>query len=161
MHAPRTLLGLVGHGLRDAARAVLRRAPHHVPIVGPPGSTAIVTAPGALEAYTALAGPTWRNEVCARTALEVALNRPGRLASRLTCPLLVQVGENDSVAPPAAARRAAARAGQHAELLTYPVDHFDVYEGPWQRQALADQIEFLSRQATVASATATESRVAG
>ncbi|HUR04997.1 MAG TPA: alpha/beta hydrolase [Nonomuraea sp.] len=152
-HAPRTLARLVLHGLRDGARALIRLTPHHIPIVGLPGSAAIITTPGALAGYTELAGPTWRNEVCARTALEVALNRPGRLASRLTCPVLVQVGENDSVAPPAAARRAAARAGRHAELLTYPVDHFDVYAGPWQRQALADQLEFLSRQAAPARGT--------
>ena len=59
----------------------------------------MITAPGALEGYHALAGPTWRNEVCARAALEVALNRPTRKASRLRTPMLVQVGENDSVAP--------------------------------------------------------------
>ncbi len=143
---PTKLLPLVAHGLRDVARSLMGRSPHHLPIVGAPGSTAMITAPGALEGYQALAGPTWRNEVCARVALEVALNRPGRMATRLTTPILVQVAENDHVAPPAAAWGAALAAGAHAEVRNYPLDHFDVYEGPWQRQILADQIVFLDQQ---------------
>ncbi|HSV38682.1 MAG TPA: alpha/beta hydrolase [Nocardioidaceae bacterium] len=139
------LAPLVTNGIRDASRASVGRSPHRIQIVGEPGSLAVITAPGALEGYLALAGPTWRNEVCARTALEVALNRPVRFASRLDCPLFVQVGQNDTVAPPDAARRAAAKAGSNAELVEYPVDHFDVYAGFWQRQALADQVGFLSR----------------
>jgi dienelactone hydrolase len=140
---PRRLVPLVLHGLRDAAHALTRRSPHVIPVVGSPGSVAIITTDGAVEAYTALAGPTWRNEVCARTALEVAFNRPLRFAARLRCPLLVQIGSGDRVAPPAAAQRAATKAGRRAETRTYPIDHFDVYVGQWQQRALADQLEFL------------------
>lgn len=142
---PRRIGPLIGHGLRDAARAVTGRSPHYVPVVGEPGSVAIITAPGALAGYTALAGPTWRNQVCARTALEVAFNRPTRFAARVRFPLLVQIGQNDAVAPPAAASRAAVKAGRHAEVQTYPVDHFDVYDGPWQQRALTDQLTFLGQ----------------
>lgn len=134
-----------GHGLRDVARALIKRAPHYVPVVGPPGSAALISTPGAEDAYTAMAGPTWRNEVCARTALEVGLNRPTGFAGRVPCPMLVQVGANDQVAPPNAARRTAKKAGRRAQLREYPVDHFDVYQGPWQRRALADQLDFFSR----------------
>ncbi len=141
---PVTLLALVGHGLRDLAAALRGRSPHHLPVVGKPGSTAVMTSPGAYAGYLALAGPTWRNEVGARAALEVAFNRPTRYASRLRAPLLVQVGEYDAVAPPSAARRAA-RAARNAVTRTYPVDHFDVYDGPWQQRALADQLAFLTR----------------
>ena len=69
---------------RRGRAACFGRSPHHLPIVGAPGSTAMITAPGALEGYHALAGPTWRNEVCARVALEVALQPPepdGRAAA--------------------------------------------------------------------------------
>lgn len=142
---PRALPPLVAHGLRDAAGGLLGRRPRHLPIVGEPGRTAMITAPGALAGYQALAGPTWRNEVCARAALEVAFNRPVRYAARLRSPALVQVGEYDAVAPPAAARAAATKAGPTAEVLTYPLDHFDVYDGPWQQQVLADQVAFLGR----------------
>lgn len=141
----RRLAPLVTHGVRDAARSVLGRDPHHLPLVGEPGSNAVLTGPGALAGYTALAGPTWRNEVCARVALEVAFNRPIRHVSQLRAPLLVQVGENDSVTPPASSRRAAAIAGRYGELIAYPLDHFDIYDGPEQHRALADQIDFLDR----------------
>lgn len=141
----RRLAPLVGHGLRDVLGSLVGGRPHHLPVVGAPGTTAIMTGPGALEGYTAMAGPTWRNEVCARVALEVAFNRPIRFAPGLRAPLLVQVGEHDHVAPPAAARRTAAGAGGHAEVRSYPVDHFDVYDGPGQKQVLVDQIEFLEK----------------
>jgi fermentation-respiration switch protein FrsA (DUF1100 family) len=153
---PRRLLPLITGGLRDAFRALTGRSPHYLPVVGKPGSLAIMTAPGGLEGYEALAGPSWRNQVTARTALEVAFNRPTRFASRVRFPLLVQIGDNDAVAPPAAAHRAAGKAGRHATVRTYPVDHFDVYEGHWHQQALADQIKFLGRHLSARTNTTTE-----
>ena len=142
---PLKLVPLIAAGLRDVVRSLLGLSPHHLPIVGEPGSTAMITSPGAVEGYQALAGPSWRNEVCARAALEVAFNRPTRQAAQLRTPILVQLGENDLVAPPSAARKAAKLAGRCAEVREYPVDHFDVYGGQWQRAALADQIDFLGR----------------
>lgn len=145
---PRRLLPLITNGLKDAFRALTGRRPHYLPVVGDPGSAAMITAPGAVDGYLALAGPNWRNQVTARTALEVAFNRPTRFASRVRFPLLVQIGDNDKVAPPAAAHRAADKAGRHATVRTYPVDHFDVYDGQWQQQALADQLSFLGQHLT-------------
>ena len=141
---PRQLLRAAGHGLRDAQRA-------HRPDVRRTWSpwlvsrvrTAIIAKHGAEQAYTAVAGPHWRNEVCARTALEVAFNRPVRFARRVNCPLLVQVGTDDSITPPAGGRRAATNAG--GELREYPVDHVDVYSGAALQRALADQLDFLGR----------------
>jgi fermentation-respiration switch protein FrsA (DUF1100 family) len=109
--------------------------------------------PGAQDIYTSMAGPTWRNEVCARSALEVGLNRPTRYAGHLACPILVQVGTNDRVAPPAAARRTAKKAGQWARLREYPADHFDVYDGPLLRAVLDDQRAFLTSTLAVSTLT--------
>ncbi|MGO4258657.1 alpha/beta hydrolase [Marmoricola sp. RAF53] len=78
-----------------------------------------------------------------RDALRALLRR-----TPLRTPMLVQVGVNDAVAPPWAARAAAEKAGRYAEVLSYPVDHFDVYEGPWQRQILGDQLDFPTRRLT-------------
>ncbi|MDN4517464.1 alpha/beta hydrolase [Mycolicibacterium austroafricanum] len=144
----RQVLRTVGHGLRDLTRQLTRRQPHHIPVVAQPGQVAIISTSGAEEAYTSIAGPTWRNEVCARTSLEVAVNRPVAYARRLGRPVLVQAGIHDRVAPPAAARRAAEKAGALAELHEYPVDHFDVYDGPWQQRMLDDQLMFLTRVLT-------------
>jgi pimeloyl-ACP methyl ester carboxylesterase len=138
------LARLTGHGLRDVVRARTGRAPHTLPAVGQPGATAFVTAPGAVE-FGAAAGPTWRNEICARAALEAGLNRPIRYAGRLACPILVQVGTNDTVAPPEAGRRAARKAGYLAHLCEYPIDHFQAFTEPWHPRVLADQVEFLGR----------------
>ncbi|AMT73263.1 alpha/beta hydrolase [Mycobacteroides immunogenum] len=138
------LVRLAGHGLLDVVRVVAGRSPHHLAVVGQPGSTSLMNIPGAEEIYTSLGGPTWRNEVRARVALEVGLNRPTRYAGHLACPVLFQIGANDRVAPPRAARRTARKAGPWARVREYPVDHFDVYDGPWLRSVLDDQLEFLA-----------------
>lgn len=137
------LISCTWHGLRDAARALAGQAPHLVPIVGGRHSTALMTASGAEAAYVSFAGPTWRNEVCARTALEVGLNRPTTYASRLPCPLLLQLGSKDRIAPPDAARRTAQKAGRGSKIDEYPIDHFDFYAKPWLSKLLAAQIDFL------------------
>ena len=136
------LFRVTGHGLRDAIRGLTGRSPHFVPVIGEPGSRAIIAKHGAEQAYTPIAGPSWRNELCARTALGVAFNRPIRFASRVSCPLLVQAGTADSITPPARARRAAASA-RRGELREYPIDHLDAETGPAQHVALADQLDFL------------------
>jgi pimeloyl-ACP methyl ester carboxylesterase len=141
----RHLLRTAAHGVRDAQRAMTRRRPHLVPMVGAPGSRAIFAIDGAEQDYTDVAGPSWRNEVCARTALEVAFNRPITFAARVRCPVLVQAGTEDRIAPLATARRAAARAGALAELREYPIDHVDVYTEPAHQRILADQLDFLDR----------------
>ena len=138
------LFRVAGHGLRDAIRGLTRRPPHLVPVIGEPGSRAIIAKHGAEQAYAPIAGPSWRNELCARTALGVAFNRPIRFAARVSCPLLVQAGTADSITPPARARRAAASA-RRGELREYPIDHLDAETGPAQQVALADQLDFLRR----------------
>jgi uncharacterized protein len=70
---------------------------------------------------------------------------PDTLRFALGCPLLVQVGTKDRIAPPDVGRRAAAKAGLRAELREYPVDHLDVYDGPGRDAMLADQIDFARR----------------
>jgi hypothetical protein len=72
-------------------------------------------------------------------------NRLIRSAPRLACPLLIQVGTEDTIAPPNGARRAAAKAGPRAELRDYPVDHLDVHDGPGRDELLSDQMDFARR----------------
>jgi pimeloyl-ACP methyl ester carboxylesterase len=143
--SPREMRWAITNGLRDALRGATGRAPHHVPIVARPGSAAVFTAPGAEEALLAVAGPAWRNAVCARSVFGLPFNRPIRSAPRLECPLLIQVGTEDTIAPTDDARRTAAKAGHRAELREYPVDHLDVYDGPGRDKMLSDQIDFARR----------------
>ncbi|RSN77059.1 alpha/beta hydrolase [Acinetobacter haemolyticus] len=133
----------IGHGIKDLIHAVAQRPPHLIPIVGQPGTAAMISTPGAEESYTAMAGPTWRNEVCARAALEVSYNRPISFAKNVKCPTLIQVGSNDQIAPPDPARKTASLIQGPSELLEYPIDHFDFYADTWHETVLNDQIKFL------------------
>jgi uncharacterized protein len=130
---------------RDLVAAARGREPVLTPLAGRPGTPAALVAPGAYEAYTGMAGPSWRNEVAARVLPRIGSYRPGRAAGGVRCPILVQVGDLDRTAPPAAAVKAAARA-PHAQVRHYPCDHFDVYPGrDWHSHVLAHQVGFLTR----------------
>jgi NAD(P)-dependent dehydrogenase (short-subunit alcohol dehydrogenase family)/pimeloyl-ACP methyl ester carboxylesterase len=134
--------------LRDRRRRATGADPLYVPIVGPPGSTAIMTAPDALPGYEELhAGTGWRNEVAARIALEVLRYSPGATTDRIRCPLLVQVAEHDSVAPAAGARRAAGMAPL-GEVTSYDLGHFDVYQGDPFEAVVAEQVTFFTGHLT-------------
>jgi pimeloyl-ACP methyl ester carboxylesterase len=139
---PRQLLRLGGHGLLDLLRAPFRRA-HYIPTVGPPGSLAVMSSEDAEAGYRALLPPDARVEVAARIALSVAFYRPVTHAGRVRCPVLVQVCEHDSVAPVAAAERAIAELGAHAEVRRYPIGHFEPYFGAHFEHSVADQLDFL------------------
>jgi pimeloyl-ACP methyl ester carboxylesterase len=139
----KAVLRLAAEGLRDLLHAVGRRPPRMLKAVGPVGSGAFMAKDGALEMMESLGSPTWRNEVCAREAVVLAFNRPAALVPTLQAPVLVQAGDRDTVVPARAALRAAARVGGGVEARRYPVDHFDVYAGAWQRRFLQDQVDFL------------------
>lgn len=140
-----TMLRVIGAGVVDAVRALTRREPLLLPIVGPPGSLAAMSSPDAEPGSRAIQGPSFRNEYCARAALGATMNRPIRQVARVRCPILFQVAERDTVAPPLAAGKAAALAPA-AELLRYPVEHFDVYVGETRDAVLADEVGFLRRE---------------
>jgi len=137
---------LTGHGLRDAAGALLGRAPHRVAVVGPPGSLAAITAPGAEVGYQSIMGPTFRNEMCARGILGIALNRPVTSATKLRCPLLLVMATEDNVAPPSAVRAVGEKLGGDTELLELGCGHFDIYTGAMFEQSVSAQVDFLTRR---------------
>ncbi len=139
------LLRLTGHGLRDLGHALLGRAPHLIPVVGPPGSLAAITAEGAEAGYQTIMGPTFRNEMCARGVLAIAANRPVRAAGKLRAPILFVIAERDNIAPPGSVRAAARKAGRHAETHTFACGHFDIYQGETFDRSAALQVQFLNR----------------
>ena len=139
------VLKLTAHGLRDAVGALVGRPPHLVPLVGEPGTLAAMSAADSASGYAAIAGPTFRNEMPARGLLGVALNRPVRVAGRLRCPILLIVAERDTIAPPSGVHAVAARAGERAEVHTYPSGHFDIYLGDVFDKSVSAQVDFLVR----------------
>ena len=135
----------IARGLVDAIRGKLGMRPLLVAVVGPPGSTAALTMPGAEPSYLRIAGPDWVNSVCARIALTGATFRPVNEIGRVRCPMLVQIGDRDVVVPIDAAERAASIAGDRATVRHYPLGHFDVFEGQGLEQVVADQVDFFKR----------------
>jgi uncharacterized protein len=132
-------------GIRDALAGLRGRPPRTMPIVGPPGTVAALSSAEAEPGYTAIAGPTWRNEVIARAALFEAQNRAITRIDELVCPILIQIAEDDSIAPPPQARAAAWRAKGRSEVREYPCNHFAIYVGRWRERSIQDQLHFLRR----------------
>jgi pimeloyl-ACP methyl ester carboxylesterase len=151
-------LKMTGHGLRDQIGALAGRPPHTIGIVGPPGSSAVMSTPDAEPGYRALfddPDAQFVNEVAARIALRIGTYRPGRRAARIACPWLVQVCDREQIAPTGPALAAAARAPR-GEAVRYDLGHFDIYVGAPFERAVSDQIAFLSRHG-LARAASTES----
>ena len=141
------LLRLTGHGLLDLGLAPFGRA-HYIATVGRPGELAMMTSADSDAGYRALAPPGFRFEVAARIALFAGLYRPVNHAAQARCPVLVQICENDSVAPVAAAEEAVRRLGANGEVRRYPIGHFEPYFGAAFERSVADQLDFLRRHLT-------------
>jgi pimeloyl-ACP methyl ester carboxylesterase len=138
----------------DVAARVVGRPPVMLPIVGAPGSVAMMTAPDAAPAMTAMVPPDvkWRNEVAARVAVQVIRYRPGRDAAKVRCPLLACVCSVDSVAPADATLQHLQKAPR-GDVRLYPEGHFDIYDGPAFERLISDQIRFLSVHVPVTSSS--------
>jgi dienelactone hydrolase len=142
-------------GLRDAIARLRGQPPFMIPIVGPPGRTAVMNSPDAEPGYRAMfpPGAEFRNEVAARITLRVGFYRPFRAAPRINCPWLVCVADDDAVTPPQPALKWAARAPR-AEVRRYACGHFDIYRGERFDRAVEDQLDFLARHGLAARAPA-------
>jgi len=143
-HTPTAILRSTVEGVRSKVATARGGDARMMPLVARPGEMGALTLPGQYEAYTALAGPTWRNEVDAAVGLELGGLDQRKNAALLRPPLLVQIADFDRSAPPQAAAQAA-ESGR-AEVRHYPCDHFDVWPGSdWFGPALAHQVAFLTR----------------
>lgn len=142
----KTFLKGSAYGVADVVGSWAGREPVLVPAVGPPGSFAAMTEPGAEQAQKDLVGPDsrWRNEVAARVALTIGTYRPAAKAHRIACPLLVCVATGDLTTPHEPALRVAQRAPR-GELREYACGHFDIYDGEWFDRMVGDEVEFLDR----------------
>ena len=155
-HSKSSILRTTVAGLRSRLGGAVG-GPVLMPIVARPGELGAITLSGSYEAYTALAGPTWRNEIDAAVGLELGGLRPGKHAKNLTCPLFVQIADFDRSAPPQAAAKAAFQG--RAEVCHYPCDHFDVWPGAAHFDAvLAHQVRFLRRVLSPATVEQTAAR---
>ncbi len=136
---PWLVLKTTALALADGLAGLLGRPPLTMPIAARPGQLGFLTAPDSLPGYSAMAPVYARNEVSARMALTTASYRPCLL--QLHCPVLLQVCQNDTVAPVFAALALGRRL--HAVVETYPIGHFDIYFGEAFESCVKSQINFL------------------
>jgi pimeloyl-ACP methyl ester carboxylesterase len=141
---PLGALRLSAHGLLDRVGTAIGRPPHYIPKVAKPGELGAMTSPDAWQGYLRLTdgGALSQNQVTARSVMKVSQFRPVRDAARVECPALVQICEQDTVAPAPAAEKAA-RLMKRAEIVRYPVGHFDVYFDDAFERSVSDQRAFL------------------
>jgi pimeloyl-ACP methyl ester carboxylesterase len=136
----------VTSGLRDLATVPLRRTPHRVPVVGKPDTFAVMNRPDSLPGYLALVPEhsSWENHCPARVFLSIMTYRPSLFASRISCPALVILAEQDSLISAAAVERMASRIPD-GTLIRMPMGHFDIYQGEPFERSVGLQTEFFLR----------------
>ncbi|WP_091182661.1 alpha/beta hydrolase [Microlunatus flavus] len=134
--------------LLDVLGGVLGRAPRLVPLTGPRGAVAMLTTPDSQDLERALDPDRrhggWRRTIAARSVLLLALYRPGRHVSRLRCPVLFVVADQDQSVLASPALRAAGRSPR-SELVRVPGGHYAPFLEAHDA-VLAAELEFLTRQ---------------
>lgn len=150
---PLTTARITVLALRDLAAARFGNPPVMVATAGRPGDIALMTTPDSYLGYLRLVPKelTLRNEVAARIGMKILAYRPGRLAAKVSCPILFCICDADSVAPPGPTLRYAAKAPR-GSVKSYPEGHFDIYVGEAFERVVADQLEFLDRNLKTAGA---------
>jgi pimeloyl-ACP methyl ester carboxylesterase len=144
---PLALTRLTIRAAADTLGGLLGREPLLVPLAGERGTVASLTTPDSLNGAAALNPgnryPQWQQSIAARSAIRVGFYRPGRFASRIQCPLLVLAYDDDGVAPPGPAIRAAHRAPR-GQLIRLPGGHYAAFLDAEEQTAQA-LLSFLDR----------------
>ena len=132
------------HGALDAIKALLGLQPHYVKLAAKPGKFAALNTADSLPGLLSIVPDhsQWENKVCARILFKFPMYRPLRFASRVECPALLMLAEQDSLIAPGIVRKAARRM-KNAQVFSYPFGHFDIYHGNGFNDAIAKQTDFL------------------
>jgi hypothetical protein len=98
--------------IEDALRVLLRRGRRYVPIVGPPGSLAMVTVAGAETGWcsTTPADGVFDNRIAAADAVAMVTTSAIRQARNVRAALLVCVCDRETLMDPRYAQKVAHRA---------------------------------------------------
>ncbi len=148
----RQLFRLVPHAQRDIVRSFLGLSPHVIPLVGRPGTIAVMPTAEAWDALQELAPPDFVNQACARILIRMDKYRPVVHAGRVRCPVMLQICDEDVRDPEHFVRETVRRLGDVAEVIHYPLAHFDIYRGGGFEQGVRDQIAFLRKHLRPADA---------
>jgi fermentation-respiration switch protein FrsA (DUF1100 family) len=134
-----------GHGVRDLVRSWLGLSPHAIPLLGKPGSVAALADAGAWKFFKEFATDDFINKVCARILIRMDKYHPIKHISRIRCPVLLQVCDKDISLPMKVVEKAEKNLGELAEVIHYPIDHFDIYIGDNFENAVSDQLDFFKK----------------
>jgi len=134
-----------GHALRDLVRSWLGLSPHKIPLVGKSGSVAVMADADAWDTFSKLVPDDFINEACARIIIRMDKYEPVKYAARVRCPVLLQVCDNDISLPMSVVEKAEKRLGKLAEVIHYPIDHFDIYLGENFEKSVSDQLDFFKK----------------
>jgi uncharacterized protein len=133
--------------LRDVARGLAGREPLVVPLAGQRGAVAMLTTPDAADCDRALnpgnAYPDWQQTIAARSVMPLGLYRPGRTASRISCPLLAVISTGDQSVLAAPALKAAGRVPA-GEILRVDGTHYAAFLDQHET-VVAAELDFLHR----------------
>ena len=89
-HGIGTQLLTIMHAQRDLVRSWLGLSPHKIPLVGKPGTVAVLPDAEAWDCFVEMAPEGFVNEACARIVVRVDKYRPIEQAARVRCPVLLQ-----------------------------------------------------------------------
>lgn len=146
----RRSLRLMGYALADRIGSMLGRDPIYLPVSVAPGERGVIATADSLTGLERLtpADGDWSNRITARSLLNFTFSRPIRHAAKVRCPILMVVGEDDTMAPTRPATHVAARAPR-GELYRSRGGHYDVYQGGLDHtNVLNVETAFLHRYAT-------------
>lgn len=138
----------------DQVRALLGRSPRYVESVGSPGDVAVMSTPDAapgrdlLLAESGLKAGDYPETVAARVLLRIGLYSPGKTASNITCPVLMQIMSEDAVTPAAVAEKVARKISD-VTVHIHKGGHFDPYVQPLFPIIVEEQLEFLKKTVPV------------
>jgi len=129
----------------DAVRAAFRRGRRYVPIVGQPGTDALVTVAGAEDGWrsTVPPGAAFDNRITAVDTALLITRSALRYAATVQAPLLVCVCDDETLMDPRYAE-AVAHQAPRGIARHYASDHFAIYHPPLLPQVLEDQLTFLT-----------------
>lgn len=136
---------MIMHGQRDLVRSWLGLSPHKVPIVGRPGTIALMNTQDAYDSFGTIVPDTYVNEACARIIIRGDKYRPITYARHVRCPVLLQICDHDTLTSISSTEATAKILGDRATVKHYPLSHFDIYTGNGFEQGVRDQVEFFQK----------------
>lgn len=141
-------LRLFMHAQRDKGRSRFGLSRYKIPVVADKGGFAFFVADGAIDGYSSLISPTFKNELCAGAMLDTNPTNPIDFAEDVECPVLIQICLKDNLVSESSYVETTRILGDLAELKKYDCGHFDIYTGEEFETTVGDQIDFLKRHLT-------------